>query len=84
MFRQFDLNAPMGSELPALLRQAGHRVIDYGKHERLMPVVEVMKEHGRAKAIKREQVGVGIVGVWQFDLPPVFAANAETRTCAGI
>jgi hypothetical protein len=53
-------------------------------HERLMPVVEVMEEHGRAKAIKREQVGVGIVGVWQFDLPPVFAANAETRTCAGI
>jgi hypothetical protein len=27
-----------------------------------------MKEHGRNNAIQRQQVGVGVVGVWQFDL----------------
>ena len=27
--------AALNSELPELLRQAGHRVIDYGRHERL-------------------------------------------------
>jgi hypothetical protein len=57
----------LDSELPELLRQAGHRVIDYGRHERLLPTV-VTETRGSTK-ISRQQVGVGIVGVWQFDLP---------------
>ena len=44
-------------------------MIAFGTHERLMPVVETMAEHGRTNPIKREQIGVGVVGVWQFDLP---------------
>ncbi|SDK14400.1 MULTISPECIES: hypothetical protein [Bradyrhizobium] len=63
--------APLNSELPELLRQAGHWVIDNGTHERLMPITETLKEHGRNNTIKRQQVGVGIVNVWQFDLPPI-------------
>jgi hypothetical protein len=59
---------PMESELPALLKEAGHRVIPFGTHERLMPVTETMAEHGRTNKIDRQQVGVGIVRVWQFDL----------------
>ena len=60
---------PMGSELPALLKEAGHHVIAFGTHERLMPITETMVEHGRTNKIDRQQVGVGTVGVWQFNLP---------------
>jgi hypothetical protein len=59
----------LDSELPETLRQAGHRVVDFGTHERLMPIVETMKQHGRNNTITVQQVGVGVVGVWQFDLP---------------
>jgi hypothetical protein len=44
-------------------------VIDYGTHERLMPITETLKEHGRTNTIQRQQVGVGVCGVWQFELP---------------
>jgi len=60
---------PMESKLPALLKEAGHRVIDFGTHERLVPIIETLKEHGGTNTITRQQVGVGVVGVWQFDLP---------------
>jgi len=61
--------APLDSNLPALLREAGHRVIDYGTHERLMPLTETRKEHGGNTTVTSQQVGVGVVRVWQFDLP---------------
>jgi hypothetical protein len=56
--------SPIGSELPELLRQAGHRVFDYGTHERLMPITERI---GRTKTV--EHVAPGVVGVWQLELP---------------
>ncbi len=31
-----------------------------------MPITETLKEHGRTNTITRQQVGVGIAGVWQF------------------
>jgi hypothetical protein len=61
--------APLDSNLPTLLREAEHRVIDYGTHERLMPITETRKEHGGRTTVTSQQVGVGVVGVWQFDLP---------------
>jgi hypothetical protein len=61
--------APLDSNLPALLREAGHRVIDYGTHERLMPLTETRKLNDTNTTVTTQQVGVGIVGVWQFDLP---------------
>jgi hypothetical protein len=58
----------LDSTLPNLLQAAGHQVRACGTHERLTPVTETMAEHGRTNKIDRQQVGVGIVGVWQFDL----------------
>jgi hypothetical protein len=61
--------APLDSKLPTLLRGAGHRVIDYGTHERLMPLTETRKLNDTNTTVTTQQVGVGVVGVWQFDLP---------------
>jgi hypothetical protein len=60
---------PLDSNLPTLLREAGHRVIDYGTHERLMPLTETRKLNDTNTTVTTQQVGVGVVGVWQFDLP---------------
>jgi hypothetical protein len=78
------LECPMDSQLPELLRGLGYNLQSGGIGERLMPFAETLKEHGRTNTITRQQVGVGIVGLWQLDLRCIFAANAETRTCAGI
>jgi hypothetical protein len=74
----------MDSELPNQLREAGHTVRSLGTHERLVPLTETRKLNDTNTTVTTQQVGVGTVGVWQFDLPPVVAANAETRTYAGI
>jgi hypothetical protein len=63
--------APMNSELPALLKQAGHNVRSIGTHKRLMPITEIVAEHGRSNKVTREQVGVGVAAVWQLELPSV-------------
>jgi hypothetical protein len=57
----------MDSQLPELLRQAGHQVRSIGTHERLLPITEILKEHGGNNTITRQQVGV--VAMFQFDLP---------------
>jgi hypothetical protein len=62
--RNIRFECPPDSQLPELLRQAGHRVIDYGTHERLMPITERI---GRTKTV--EHVAPGVVGVWQLELP---------------
>jgi hypothetical protein len=46
--RTIRFECPPGSRLPELLRQAGHRVIDYGTHERLMPITERIGEPKRS------------------------------------
>ena len=56
--------APLDSKLPETLRQAGHRVFDYGIHERLMPIIEVIGPNKTA-----QHVAPGTVGVWQLELP---------------
>jgi hypothetical protein len=58
---------PLGSELPELLRQAGHRVFDYGTHERLMP--STISERRGLRTIITQVVAPGTVAVWQLDLP---------------
>lgn len=59
---------PMDSQAPLYLAEFGN-VRQLGTHERLMPITETLKEHGRNDTITRQQVGVGVCGVWQFDLP---------------
>jgi hypothetical protein len=60
---------PLDSQLPSLLIEAGHRVISYGRHERLTPVSETRKQSGGNTVVTTQQVGFGVAGVWQFDLP---------------
>jgi hypothetical protein len=59
----------LDSNPPSLLKEAGHRVIEYGTHERLMPLTETRKLNDTNTTVTSQQVGVGVVGVWQFDLP---------------
>ncbi len=56
--------------------EAGHKVRSIGTHERLMPITETLKEHGRTNTITRQQVGVGVVNVFQFDLPVIHTDKA--------
>jgi hypothetical protein len=65
------------SELPQLLTEAGHRVRSIGTHERLIPQTITLKEHGRANTIKRQEVGIGTVAVYQFELPPLAKVSSE-------
>jgi hypothetical protein len=60
---------PIGSELAALLKKAGHDVRQIGTHECLMPISEIMPEHDQINKITRQQIGVGVAAVFQFDLP---------------
>jgi len=52
------------------------KVRSIGTHERLMPITETLKEHGRTNTITRQQVGVGVVNVFQFDLPVIHTDKA--------
>jgi hypothetical protein len=61
--------APLNSELPDLLQEAGHNIRFMGTHERLLPQTETLREHGRSNTITRQQVGVGVANVWSLDLP---------------
>src|SRR5713226_4842208 len=41
----------VGSDLPEILKALGHSVRYLGTHERLMPVVETITEHGSARKV---------------------------------
>jgi hypothetical protein len=68
----------LDSDLPNKLRSAGHPVRSLGTHERLTPVRETIKDHS-GTTVTREQVGVGVVGVWTFDLPSLDPPKREGR-----
>jgi hypothetical protein len=55
------------SNLPDLLREAGHDVRYLGTHERLIPST-VCEQRG-TKTFNSQSVGPGVVNVFQFDLP---------------
>jgi hypothetical protein len=61
--------ASLDSKLPTPLRGAGHRVIDYGTHERLIPITETRKLNATNTTVATQHVGVGVANVWQFELP---------------
>jgi hypothetical protein len=63
------LECQMDSKLPDLLSEAGHTVRHLGTHERLIPITETRKLNDTNTTVTTQQVGVGVVGVWQFDLP---------------
>jgi hypothetical protein len=44
-------------------------VICAGTSERLLPIIEIMSEHGRTETIAREQVGPATVATYEFKLP---------------
>jgi hypothetical protein len=60
---QIRLETVIGSTLPNDLKDAGYNIHHLGTHERLMPV------NNANTAVTGQQVGVGVVNVWQFDLP---------------
>jgi hypothetical protein len=60
---------PLDSDLPETLRQAGHQVVEYGTHERLMPITETLKEHGLNTTVTRQHVAPIVVSVFEFRLP---------------
>jgi hypothetical protein len=55
------------SNLPDLLREAGHNVRHLGTHERLIPST-VCEQRG-TKTFNSQSVVPGVVNVFQFDLP---------------
>ena len=57
------------SQLPDALRQCGHTVRHLGSHERLLPVVETVHEHGSPRKIARHHVAPGVVAVYEIRLP---------------
>jgi hypothetical protein len=68
-----------GSDLPDLLRQAGHDARFLGTHERLMPQSEVVTEHASRKKVTRQHVAPGIAGVYQLDLPNLDAPQRDKK-----
>jgi hypothetical protein len=54
------------SNLPDLLRKAGHNVRHLGTHERLIP--STITEHRGNRQITTESISPGVVDVFQFDL----------------
>src|SRR5258708_11650385 len=54
------------SNLPTLLREAGHRLFEMGSHERLVP--SVLYEQRGNRRIATTSVSPGIVSVWQLEL----------------
>jgi len=54
------------STLPTLLREAGHRLLEMGSHQRLVPSV-LYEQRGRHR-IATTSVSPGIVSVWQLEL----------------
>ena len=59
----------MDSKLPDLLSEAGHTVRHLGTHERLVPITETRKLNAINTTVTTQHVGVGVVNVWQFELP---------------
>jgi len=77
-FSPIRFEAPLDSELSVLLQRAGHRVKFIGTHERLMSVVETMKNTVatipfRVSRLRRRG------RVWQLELPPVHRAEGSGR-----
>jgi hypothetical protein len=63
------LEYPLDSNVPEPPWQAGHHVIPFGTHERLMPISETLTEHGGTNRIQREQVAPATVAAFEFKLP---------------
>lgn len=59
---------PMDSQAPVYLAEFGS-VRHIGTHERLMPVTETLKEHGRNTTVTRQHVAPIVVSVFEFRLP---------------
>jgi hypothetical protein len=57
----------MDSALPELLRQAGHNVRNFGRHERLLP--SIITERRGTKTVTSQVVAPGVVAVYEFGLP---------------
>jgi hypothetical protein len=54
------------SNLPTLLHEAGHRLIELGTHERLMPSA-IYEQRGRHR-VATTSVSPGVVSVWQLEI----------------
>jgi hypothetical protein len=57
------------SDLPDILRAKGYGVNSAGTNERLMPVTELIREHGSIRKVARDHITPEIVSVFEFRLP---------------
>jgi hypothetical protein len=57
------------SDLPELLRAKGYDVNSAGTGERLLPVVELVREHGGTRKVIRQHIEPQAVAVYEFKLP---------------
>jgi chaperone required for assembly of F1-ATPase len=57
------------SELPQLLRAKGYDLNSAGTNERLMPVTELVREHGCIRRVARDHIAPQMVSVFEFKLP---------------
>lgn len=60
-----------GSGLPQTLRDMGLEVQSLGTGERLLPVAEIMRQHGRTERTTREQVAPATVEEYGLNLPMI-------------
>ena len=58
-----------GSELPEKLRRLGYDLKNAGNTDRLMPVIEEMREDGTMRTITRQHVAPTTVEIFEFKLP---------------
>ena len=55
-------------DLPEKLTGFGYQPSSVGTTERLMPMVEMVKLHGRQEVVRREHVTLGQVQIWELML----------------
>jgi hypothetical protein len=68
------------SDLPEWLKAKGYKPNSAGTTERLMPVTELVREHGSTRKIIRQHIQPTEVSVYQFELP--FCWNRIVRLIA--
>jgi hypothetical protein len=65
------------SDLPDLLRAKGYSVNSAGTNERLMPVTELVREHGSIRKVVRQHVAPTTVAAFEFGLPDAGMTKSE-------
>ena len=56
-------------DLPELLKAKGYDLTSAGVNERLMPVVELVREHGSIRKVVRQHIEPQAMAVYEFKLP---------------